>query len=132
MYYKDMEVWKCSMKLVKDVYQLISIFPKDEIYGLTSQIKRAAISVPSNIAEGCSRYSDKDTCKFIDIALGSIAELDTQLILAQDLGFAEYNQEVADSISKLNALLQGLKKYTQNSKFVYQIFLHNPLLYLKE
>ncbi len=115
MYYKDMEVWKCSMKLVTDVYQLVSVFPKDEIYGLTSQIKRAAVSIPSNIAEGCRRYSDKDTCKFIDIALGSIAELDTQLILAQDLGFAEYNQEIADSISQINALLQGLKKYTQNS-----------------
>ena len=76
---------------------------------------KVSISIPSNIAEGCSRYSDKDTCKFIDIALGSAAELDTQLILAEDLGFIAYDKTLSENISKINALLQGLKKYTQNS-----------------
>ena len=68
-------------------------------------------SISSNIAEGCARYSDKDTNKFIDIALGSIAELDTQLILAEDLGYIKYNKDIEDKISRLCALLQGLKKY---------------------
>ena len=116
MYYKDLEVWKESRELVKEVYTLTSKFPKDEIFGLTSQIKRAVISIPSNIAEGCNRYSDKDTNKFIDIALGSVAELDTQLILAQDLGFTKYFSDIQDKINKVSALLQGLKKYLNNDK----------------
>lgn len=94
MYYKDMEVWKCARQLVKEVYLLIATFPKEETFGLTSQIKRAAISIPSNIAEGCNRYSDKDTNKFIDIALGSVAELNTQLIFAEDFGFTKYNETI--------------------------------------
>ena len=77
MYYKELEVWKEARKLVKEIYKLTSTFPKSEMYGLTSQMNRCAISIPSNIAEGCTRYSDKDTRKFIDIALGSLAELDT-------------------------------------------------------
>lgn len=115
MYYKDMEVWKYSRQLVVDIYKLVERLPKDEVFGLSSQIKRSVISIPSNIAEGCSRYSDKDTSKFIDIAIGSIAELDTQLILAEDLGFIIYDKTMSDNISKINALLKGLKKYTQNS-----------------
>lgn len=114
MYYKDLEAWKEARKLVKEVYKLTYEFPKSEIYGLTSQITRCAVSIPSNIAEGCVRFSDKDTKKFIDIALGSIAELDTQLILADDLGFAEYNMELANLVGKVSALLQGLKKYVSS------------------
>lgn len=111
MYYKELEVWKESRKLVKEVYKLTSGFPKSELFGLTSQINRSVISIPSNIAEGCARYSDKDTNKFIDIALGSIAELDTQLIIAQDLGFAIYDKNLISLVNKVTALLQGLKKY---------------------
>ncbi len=111
MYYKELEVWKEARELVKDVYILTKNLPKNEQYVLTSQIKRCAISIPSNIAEGCNRYSDKDTNKFIDIALGSLAELDTQLILAQDLNFITYNKNIENRINKISALLQGLKKY---------------------
>lgn len=111
MHYKELEVWKDARKLVNEVYKLTSNFPKTELFGLTSQINRCAVSIPSNIAEGCARYSDKDTNKFIDIALGSIAELDTQLILAQDLGFAIYDEELIKLVNKVSALLQGLKKY---------------------
>ena len=116
MYYKELEVWKESCKLVKEVYLLTSTFPKTEIFGLTAQINRAVVSVPSNIAEGCARFSDKDTSKFIDIALGSIAELDTLLILAEDLEFAVYSKELSDKINKVSALLQGLKKYVDTNK----------------
>lgn len=115
MYYKELEVWKEARKLVKEVYKLTSVFPKSELFGLTSQINRSVISIPSNIAEGCVRYSDKDTNKFIDIALGSIAELDTQLIIAQDLGFAIYDKNLISLVNKVTALLQGLKKYINTS-----------------
>ncbi len=115
MHYKELEVWKEARKLVTDVYKLTSKFPKSEIFGLTSQINRAVISIPSNIAEGCTRFSDKDTSRFIDIALGSTAELDTQLILADDLNFAEYTQELIAQVNKVNALLQGLKKYVNTA-----------------
>ena len=114
MYYKELEVWKESRELVNDVYKLTNSFPKSEIFGLTSQIRRSVISIPSNIAEGCSRYSDKDTNKFIDIAFGSVAELDTQLILASDLKYCEYNDDLSKKVSKVSALLQGLKKYVNN------------------
>ena len=116
MHYKDLEVWKEARKLVSDVYKLTSVFPKSEIYGLVSQINRSVISIPSNIAEGCTRYSDKDTNKFIDIALGSVAELDTQLILADDLGFLKYNEGLENKIKRVSALLQGLKKYLNNNE----------------
>jgi len=111
MHYKDLEVWKEARQLVTDVYKLTSLFPKSEMFGLTSQINRCAVSVPSNVAEGCARYSDKDTKKFVDIALGSLAELDTQLILAEDLGFTVYNDDLSNRINKISALLQGLRKY---------------------
>lgn len=111
MHYKDLEVWKEARKLVSDVYKLSDCFPKSEMFGLTSQVRRCVISIPSNIAEGCSRYSDKDTNKFIDIAIGSVAELDTQLILASDLEYIVYNENLSQQVSKVNALLQGLKKY---------------------
>ena len=115
MYYKELEVWKEARKLVSEVYKLTLNFPKSEIFGLTSQINRSVISIPSNIAEGCARYSDKDTNKFIDIAIGSIAELDTQLILAQDLGFVIYDEDLVNLVNKVNALLQGLKKYVNTA-----------------
>lgn len=111
MHYKELEVWKEARKLVSEVYKLTLKFPKSETFGLISQINRSVVSIPSNMAEGCARYSDKDTNKFIDIALGSIAELDTQLILAQDLGFAIYDEDLINLVNRVNALLQGLKKY---------------------
>lgn len=111
MHYKELEVWKEARKLVSEVYKLTLKFPKSETFGLISQINRSVVSIPSNIAEGCARYSDKDTNKFIDIALGFIAELDTQLILAQDLGFAIYDEDLINLFNRVNALLQGLKKY---------------------
>ena len=115
MHYKDLEVWKDSIKFVKSIYILTNKFPQEEKFGLVSQIRRAAVSIPSNIAEGCTRYSDKDTRKFIDIALGSLAELDTQLILAEDLGFANYSENLSAVLNKIGALLRGLKKYVGNN-----------------
>lgn len=87
MYYKNLEVWEKSIELVKEVYVITKSYPNDEKFGIVSQMRRAAVSIPSNIAEGSTRYSDKDSSRFIDIAIGSIAELETQLIISKELGF---------------------------------------------
>jgi four helix bundle protein len=80
--YRNLNVWKLSIELVKDVYRITQKFPATEIYGLTSQIRRAAISIPSNIAEGQGRTSSKEFRQFLGIAMGSMAELSTQLYQA--------------------------------------------------
>jgi len=110
MYYKDLEVWKEAIILVSEIYRITNDFPREELYGITGQIRRSAVSVPSNIAEGAVKHSDKDTLRFLDIALGSLAELDTQMIIANNLGFLN-NNSVNEQISKVRALLNGLIKY---------------------
>jgi four helix bundle protein len=86
--YKDLIVWQKSMALVKEIYILSSHFPKSEVYGITSQMRRAAISIPSNIAEGYGRKSTKTYAQFCAIAFGSALELETQLIIAEELQLA--------------------------------------------
>ena len=83
--FRDLEVWNLSRKLVKEVYFLMKMMPDEERFGLTSQIKRSAISIPSNIAEGCAKKSNKDFSRFLEISLGSCYELETQLILCSDV-----------------------------------------------
>ena len=85
MTHKDLDVWKLSIDLVKDVYNITKTFPQSEIYGLTSQIRRCAVSIPSNIAEGSARSSNKEFIQFLYIALGSCAELETQLIISKEI-----------------------------------------------
>lgn len=79
---KELKVWQKAIELSVEVYKLTSLFPKDERFGLISQVQRAAVSIPSNIAEGCGRISDKELSRFIAIAMGSRYELETQMILA--------------------------------------------------
>lgn len=83
--YRDLVVWQKGMDLVEGVYRVTKAFPKDEVYGLTSQIRRAVVSIPSNIAEGQSRMTSGEFIHFLGIARGSLAELETQIILAQRL-----------------------------------------------
>jgi len=85
--YHELKIWQESRMLVKSVYTLTANFPSEEVYGLTSQIRRAAVSIPSNIAEGTGRSSDKEFQRFLDYAIGSLFELETQIILANDLNF---------------------------------------------
>ncbi|MCX6231956.1 MAG: four helix bundle protein [Bacteroidetes bacterium] len=85
--FRELEIWKKSILFVKLIYQLTDFFPEKEIYGLTSQIRRAAVSIASNIAEGSSRNSEKDFVRFLEIAMGSAFEIETQLIIARDLNF---------------------------------------------
>ena len=110
MYHKDLEVWKKSMELVLDVYNITQTFPEDEKFGIVSQIRRAAVSIPSNIAEGAARNSDKEMLRFIDVSLGSLAELETQMIISENLKYT-ICKDVYEKINSTAALLNGLKKY---------------------
>jgi four helix bundle protein len=108
--YRDLNVWKLSIELVKSVYRITQKFPTSEIYSLTSQIRRAAISIPSNIAEGQGRASSKEFRQFLGIALGSLAELETQLIIANEIDYMtslelEHFQSTIDTIRKMTKSL---------------------------
>ncbi len=109
--FKDLEVWKRSRILVKSVYQVTAKFPKEELFSLTSQMRRSVISIPSNIAEGHSRHSTRDYINFISIAIGSSNELETQVILSQDLGFIMEQDAVAllEKIDHLQKMLHKLR-----------------------
>jgi four helix bundle protein len=100
--FKDYEIWHLSMDIVVEVYNLTQSLPDSEKYGLQSQMRRCAVSIPSNIAEGCSRRSDKAFANFLEIAIGSAFELQTQLVVAGRIGYFED--------SALNSLLEQLDK----------------------
>jgi len=87
--FQDLRIWQKGIEVVKDIYMLTKKFPKEELYGLTSQIRRSAISIPSNIAEGFRRYHNKEYRQFLYIALGSCAELETQIIIANELDYID-------------------------------------------
>ena len=103
----DLDVWKWSMDLVENIYNISSCFPKEETYGLTSQIRRAAISIPSNIAEGASRNGSKEFVQFLYISLGSFSEVETQIILAKRLGFIEQTDMILKDIITIKKMLNG-------------------------
>lgn len=86
---KDLEIWKQSRILCTDIYSVTSDFPDAEKFGLTNQLRRASVSIPSNIAEGASRSSGKDFSRFLEIAIGSAYEVETQLLISSDLGFID-------------------------------------------
>jgi len=109
MTHKDLEVWKKSMDLVEDVYKLMKQLPDNEKYGLISQIKRSSISIPSNIAEGAGRASTKEFIRYLDIATGSLSELETQLLLVQRLGFSNSDESLEAEINSIGKMLYGLK-----------------------
>lgn len=113
MMHTEMEVYKTSMKLVQTIYELTHDFPSDEKWGLTSQMKRAVISIPSNIAEGCGRKSHKELINFMHIALGSLTELSTQLEIASMLGFVkskDCHQKCCECAASVKRQLLGLLK----------------------
>lgn len=113
--YKELKVWQKGRELVKFVYQLTSDFPKEELYALTPQIRRAVISIPSNIAEGSGYFSDKQFLKFLEIAYASSCELDTQIILSFDLEFINENElnDTCSRIEELQKMISGLIKSLQ-------------------
>ncbi|UCG28439.1 MAG: four helix bundle protein [Bacteroidales bacterium] len=113
--HKDLEVWKRAIQLIKKIYQESAKFPKEELYGLTIQIRRSAVSIPSNIAEGAARQTIKEFIHFLYIALGSIAELETQLIVAQELDFIN-SEDLLNELSEIRKMLIGLIKYQKKKK----------------
>ena len=114
--YKDLLIWQKGITLVKTIYTNLESFPKDEIFGLQSQIKRAAVSIPSNIAEGWGRNSTISYIHFLKIARGSLFELETQIIIANelnfisDLKFNEITQIITEESKMLNAFIKSLSK----------------------
>ena len=110
MTHKDLEVYKSSLDLVVMVYEITKALPSSENYGLTSQMRRAAVSIPSNIAEGSSRGSTKDFIRFINIATGSLSELETQLVIAEKIGYFDTTNEINDSITSIRKMLYRLKQ----------------------
>jgi four helix bundle protein len=112
--HKDLEVWSIGIELVEAIYKSTKAFPKEELYGLATQMRRAAISVPSNIAEGAARNSRKEFVQFLYISLGSLAELETQVIIAQRLGFISQSNNIMQSIVTFRRKLLNLIKYLKN------------------
>ena len=114
--FENLEVWRLSRVLVKDIYQVTAEFPKDERFGLTSQLRRASVSVSSNIAEGSTRWSKKDQSRFYEVSFGSLIEILNQLILSADLDFlpepklADLRTKIDQIGRMLNALYQSAHK----------------------
>lgn len=115
--YEDLTVWRKAMDLVLDIYRCTGSFPKSEMYGLSSQMRRAAVSVPSNIAEGKGRYSRKELLQFLFHARGSLLELRTQITIACELHFfdAVEGERLLAKTSEVGRLLNGLINRFQNT-----------------
>jgi len=112
MGFKDLVAWQKGMRLVEAIYKITREFPHEELYGLTSQMRRSAVSIPSNIAEGQLRKSKNEFAQFILIALGSCAELSTQFDLSKRLGYLDEMNflRIAEDINELMKILHGLRK----------------------
>jgi len=114
--FRDLDVWKDSVQLVKRIYFVTTTFPNHEKYGLVSQITRSSVSIPSNLAEGCSRTSQKDFSRFLQISLGSSFELETQLEIAKAIGFINESlySEIILELNTIQKRIQSLKKYVDS------------------
>ncbi len=115
MNHKELDVWKKSMDLAVAVYGVSGKFPGHENFGLTGQIRRSAISIPSNVAEGFARKSSKELLQFLNISLGSIAELETQYLLAVRFNYIDSDQHLENLITNTRKLLLGTRNHV--SKF---------------
>ena len=104
----DLLVWQLGIQLVKEIHDLTHRFPPSELHGLVSQMRRAAVSVPSNIAEGAARDSSREFARYLVIARGSLSELETQLIISKELGFIADFQVVSELLNREFGLIGGL------------------------
>jgi four helix bundle protein len=116
--HKDLDVWKHALDLAQDVYQATREFPKEELYGLTMQVRRAAVSIACNIAEGAARRSKKEFVQFLYIALGSSAELETQLLLAERMGFLSPSR-LLTRIERVRMMLLGLLRFLKADRITH-------------
>lgn len=108
--FKDLEIWKLSRIFCKLIYEITETFPEKEKFGIINQMRRASVSIPSNIAEGASRKSNKDFSRFLEIAIGFCYELETQLLLSNDLGFLT-NNKLEELLIDLNKIIQMTSKF---------------------
>jgi four helix bundle protein len=110
--FKDLKVWQKGRVLVKEIYLITNKFPKEELFGITSQIRRCSVSIPANIAEGCGRNSDADLNRFLDIANGSAFELEALVILSNDLNFLskEEFENFDRKINEIQKMIYGFKQ----------------------
>ena len=118
--YQDLIVWKKSMDLAKEVYSIVKLLPKEELYALSDQIRRSVVSIPSNIAEGCARESKTELSYFLRIAKGSAAELETQLLLCIEIGYLrkEKLNGVFSLLDEISRMLRALLKPVSHNKLV--------------
>jgi four helix bundle protein len=118
--FKELKIWQLSRTLVKEIYGVTSDFPSAEKYGLVSQLRRCAVSIPTNIAEGAGRNTDKDFAQFLNISLGSAFELETLLILAYDVNFISQVQleNLSIKISEIQKMIHGLIKTLRQESYV--------------
>ena len=110
MSYRDLIAWQKGMELVKAIYDATDSFPQHELYGLVSQLRRAAVSIPSNVAEGQAHYTNREFVRFLRIARGSLAEIETQLLIAQDRGYVSKTATdvLIGQTDELGRVLSGL------------------------
>lgn len=110
--FKELMVWQKAIDLVTEIYKITRAFPKEEVFGLVSQMQRAAVSIPSNIAEGHERNSDKEFAQFLCIARGSLAELETQIIIAEKLSYITNEQRIniLNNCYEIGRMINGLLK----------------------
>ena len=110
--YRDLNIWKLGIDLVKDIYKLTEKFPKHEIYGIVSQMRRSAISIPSNVAEGFKKYHNKEYKQFLYVTLGSCAELETQLTISKELEYIRPEKEAAllEKLDHIGRMITNLLK----------------------
>ena len=114
-----MEIWQDSRKLVKNIYTLLDRLPSSENFGLKSQISRAVVSIPANIAEGCAKDSQKEFVRYLQISLGSAFELETHLIICSDLNFLELDKDFMEEIHILQKRINALINYSKQSTKTY-------------
>ena len=121
--FRELKIWKEAMEITKTTYQFTKQFPNHELYGLGSQINRAAVSIPSNIAEGAGRKGNNEFTQFLNIAMGSCFELETQLILAIDLGYIhkDKSETLIIHLQQLERMINGLISNLRNKSLISNI-----------
>jgi four helix bundle protein len=113
--FKELLIWQKSRNFCSEIYSITSTFPNDEKFGITNQLRRASVSIPSNIAEGSSRNSNKDFSRFLEIAIGSAYEIETQLLIASDLGFIK-TEQLELLIIQLDEIIKMISKFKSTLK----------------
>ncbi len=115
--HKDLDVWRAAIDMARDIYELTKAYPKEEQYGIISQMRRSAVSIASNIAEGAARQGNKEFVQFLYIALGSASELDTQIEVSRAIGLADSNAllDLQKNLESISKMLQGLIRSVKNA-----------------